>query len=617
LSQLPGKAPDFLASTPLLSATSLVFLLEVVVFLVFALETLLRMLADTRQLFFSPWNCFELAIVLGAGVALVLQDSSWAIRACMIEAFRVLSNLQGFAPEVSQKASRSLGMLKHALSMMAKRTVLIVAVFALEIAVFAWLGLWLFKATDAAHFGTFLRSMFTLIRCVSLDRWYDVMLINVLGCRDHALSLNLLGTNCAQSRSGWGWIAVSYFIALILLVTLPVVGTLFSSATMAFNTARRSEQRVWMTVNRIVALKRLRGIPSSAVDHFKKVFDSELDMASTGTISLPELKSAIRAHDANACAQEIHGIYGLLDAQKAGEVDFGDFLTFICDAHDSVNYSAFVDLRNGEPKRAVAHLEAQRIRREAETPEEDEVKYCDQVFINYPTNTGDTAEAIEQLRTVRELKNLGQDLTAKVSIATEELASLKKELAAQGLEHVCAQEFGYAGAKAQLEQVQNMQKPRSTLLMSKLNASREVSRLKSILQARESSDIALRDQLAQAEAKLLGVEHHPQLATKSSVKVTPVGGISAADARSEGGLLVTVPDSDAGDESSSPVHAFEREHNPTSLVDRDEACSTVVAFDDEPPWERMSSSQKPSAAEQPKKAPDLDNSLALVEVDFV
>jgi hypothetical protein len=60
LSQLPGKAPDFLASTPLLSATSLVFLLEVVIFLVFALETLLRVLADTRQLFFVTQKGFAL-----------------------------------------------------------------------------------------------------------------------------------------------------------------------------------------------------------------------------------------------------------------------------------------------------------------------------------------------------------------------------------------------------------------------------------------------------------------------------------------------------------------------------------------------------------------------------
>merc|ERR1719183_3458402 len=53
---------------------------------------------------------------------------------------------------------------------------------------YAILGFFMFNVNDPWHFGTFMTSMNTLFRMMTLEDWTDVMYVNLYGCDGYTLN---------------------------------------------------------------------------------------------------------------------------------------------------------------------------------------------------------------------------------------------------------------------------------------------------------------------------------------------------------------------------------------------------------------------------------------------
>jgi hypothetical protein len=61
----------------------------------------------------------------------------------------------------------------------------VLAFMFVALSVFAVMGVARFHASDPLGFGNYGRALMTLVRVVTLDRWHEPMLINVLGCQSY------------------------------------------------------------------------------------------------------------------------------------------------------------------------------------------------------------------------------------------------------------------------------------------------------------------------------------------------------------------------------------------------------------------------------------------------
>jgi voltage-gated sodium channel len=155
----------------------------------FALELVLRIAAHGKgwpKFFMSGWNNFDFAVVLLCFMPAVGQLSAVARLARVLRALRLVSflpNLQ-LLIEALLKSFASMGYVALLLSMV--------------FYVYGVVGVGLFSATDAEHFGSLGSACLTLFQVLTLEGWVDIMnphrVAYPLGSPLYFISFILLGT---------------------------------------------------------------------------------------------------------------------------------------------------------------------------------------------------------------------------------------------------------------------------------------------------------------------------------------------------------------------------------------------------------------------------------------
>ena len=147
--------------------------LDVVILYVFLSELVLKIVAEkfTPWRFFEDaWNVFDAIIVVGSFIP---GSGSALILLRLLRLLRILKIAKAF-PQLSVLIN---ALIKGISSIGYVGIILLMTFY-----VFAIVGVILFQETDPWHFGSLHLTLLTLFRSATLDNWYEVLLISIVGC---------------------------------------------------------------------------------------------------------------------------------------------------------------------------------------------------------------------------------------------------------------------------------------------------------------------------------------------------------------------------------------------------------------------------------------------------
>ena len=310
--------------------------LDDVIFGLYVLEMVVKVVAERfRPLLYlrDAWNRLDFTILLFQTAfyivnASVSLDKSAAIKLLnMVRLMRLLRVLQ------LVKTSSQLKLIVGAVLEAAHAMRYIGLIHFLFYFLFALGGFEAFSKNDPVHFGNFHTCMLTLFRCATLDDWTDVMYINMFGCKQ-AAGYERYPELCTDNSFGWGWVGAVYFVVFIVIGSFVLLSLFIGVVTATMEEAAdkmKLSQEIEARVRRVQAVKK---VPSSTIDHYREVY-RKLDVDRRGAVEVTELRIAIMVAGQDVGDEELNALFGLMDANGNGHIDFAEFLLFICDVHQA------------------------------------------------------------------------------------------------------------------------------------------------------------------------------------------------------------------------------------------------------------------------------------------
>ena len=197
---------------------------------------------------------------------------------------------------------------------------------------FALGGFEAFAKNDPLHFGNFHTAMLTLFRCATLDDWTDVMYINMFGCARKGYER--YPALCTDNSFGWGWLGACYFVIFIVIGSFVLLSLFIGVVTATMEEAADKMRLSQEIETRVSRVQRVKKVPSSTIDHYRNVY-TKLDVDRRGAVEVSELRIAILVAGQDVKEEELNTLFGLMDANGNGHIDFAEFLLFICDVHQA------------------------------------------------------------------------------------------------------------------------------------------------------------------------------------------------------------------------------------------------------------------------------------------
>ena len=162
--------------------------------------------------------------------------------------------------------------------------------------ILAALGMMLFEKNDPAHFGTLIRAMMSIWQIETLDSWEEILYINMLGCAEYAYDMKLpsdeshegfteskerkfktpwvpfdgMAMPCNETK-GMGWVAVLYFVFVIMLGAMVLPTLLIGVISLSFDETTkkmRDEKKEQVKTEKIMQFASRWENDNKWVDHF-------------------------------------------------------------------------------------------------------------------------------------------------------------------------------------------------------------------------------------------------------------------------------------------------------------------------------------------------------------
>ena len=162
--------------------------------------------------------------------------------------------------------------------------------------ILAALGMMLFEQNDPSHFGTLIRAMMSIWQIETLDSWEEILYINMLGCNEYAYDMKLPSdeshagfTESKESKfktpwvpfdgmampcndnKGMGWVAVLYFVFVIMLGAMVLPTLLIGVISLSFDETTkkmRDEKKEQAKTEKIMEFASRWESDNKWVDHF-------------------------------------------------------------------------------------------------------------------------------------------------------------------------------------------------------------------------------------------------------------------------------------------------------------------------------------------------------------
>lgn len=191
--------------------------LDLVILVVFAVEALIKILAEGKRpwrYFQNGWNIFDFTILVACLMPYLVaaEDMHYMAVFRLIRILRVLRLISSvpklqFLVNILLKAFPSFGYVG----------VLLFLLFY----VYATLGVFLFSGNDPVHFGDLQTALLTLFRIVTFEDWTDIMYIQKFGSDVYATGMEFYSG--AKQPHAYGWFSPLYFVSFVIFGSLVVL----------------------------------------------------------------------------------------------------------------------------------------------------------------------------------------------------------------------------------------------------------------------------------------------------------------------------------------------------------------------------------------------------------
>jgi Ca2+-binding EF-hand superfamily protein len=202
---------------------------------------------------------------------------------------------------------------------------------------FAILGMILFEKNDPWHFGTLHLAMLTLFRASTLEDWTDIMYINMYGCMNYGYNYeegveNVMG--CTKENSeGWGVVSALFFFVFIILGALVLLTLFIGVVTTSMEEATEEMKSEQAVIKQVELIKAQRNVDSATIELYRTVFNM-LDLDGGGSIGEDELCMGLESVGKQPNDDELREMLAKVDEDNTGEIDFAEFVTFMCNLQD-------------------------------------------------------------------------------------------------------------------------------------------------------------------------------------------------------------------------------------------------------------------------------------------
>ena len=270
------------------------------------------------RVFLSGWNTFDFIIVLG----------SYLLGGGMITMLRLLRLLRVLK---LVKAFPQLQVIVTALMVGMASIGFIGVILVLVFYVFAIMAMILFKDNDPWHFGTLHVSMITLFRGATLEDWTDIMYINMYGCDQYGYEA--FPQYCTKPKAS-GALAAIFFVIFCIIGGLVLLTLFIGVVSTSMDEAQQNQKKEMEIEDILIEIQEERNISDADMSLFRQVF-ALLDVDEDGLLNEDELKMGLEAAGKETTQEELTEMMLQVDEDGSGEIDEGEFVTFMMNLREA------------------------------------------------------------------------------------------------------------------------------------------------------------------------------------------------------------------------------------------------------------------------------------------
>jgi len=224
-----------------LQGNGAIMLIETVILMIFVTESALKIVAESPKpwrYFYDPWNIMDFAIAAVGLLDLLLGLAGMHMAG---GAGSVMMVFRLFRLMRIMKLVKSIPQLRIIVSTMitALPSVMYISILIfLLLYIYGVLGVFVFGDNDQKYFGNLGNSLITLFRVMTMDRWGEVLYIQLYGCEKEYTESDKLRFGCKNSSSN-GLVAILFFLTFLLVASFIVLNLFIGVVTSSLSQATR------------------------------------------------------------------------------------------------------------------------------------------------------------------------------------------------------------------------------------------------------------------------------------------------------------------------------------------------------------------------------------------
>jgi voltage-gated sodium channel len=283
----------------------------------FLSEVILKIIAEKfrpYRYFKDPWNIFDCIIVIGS---MIPGSGSLLILLRLLRLLRIVKMIKAFP---------QLAVLVSALISGLASIGYVGVILGLTFYVFAIVGVILFQNSDPWHFGTLHMALITLFRSATLDNWYEVLMISIVGCDQGVDVYSFAPEQCVSPAKLGSW-AIPYTLTFLVIASQVLLVLFIGVISTSMDEAREARNKTVKVEAELLALRKERGISQKQVNSFQKIFNT-IDIEKDGLLAPDEVEMALGALNLDVDATEMRALYMKVDPTMSG-IGCADFIRLV------------------------------------------------------------------------------------------------------------------------------------------------------------------------------------------------------------------------------------------------------------------------------------------------